>query len=313
MMLVIDDPEILSRICGPNDANLKQLGYLLNSRVLTRGNEILLENDSTDDQELFREIIEQMSDYSRQNQHPGIGYLNSLYESLRKDGSINKEDWKNFSISVPGASRIIHPSNGVQMDYIKAMEQKSMVFSIGPAGTGKTYLAIAAALKALLERKKRKIVLTRPVVEAGESLGFLPGDLTQKLSPYLRPLYDAMEHILPSDILQKLNESNMIELAPLAYMRGRSLQDCFVLLDEAQNTTREQMKMFLTRLGENSQAVITGDVTQIDLPHRNQSGLIHAKTILQDIEDISFIQFTPKQVIRSHLVRQIIKAYETET
>lgn len=311
-MLVIDDPEILSRVCGANDSNLKQLGYLLDSRILTRGNELLLDSSQEDKRDLFCEIIEQMSRYSRENQTPGIGYINSLYESLRKGGSMRKEDWEKYRISIPGSRRIVHPSNAVQMDYIRLMEEKNMVFSIGPAGTGKTYLAIAAALKALLEKKKRKIVLTRPVVEAGENLGFLPGDLTQKLSPYLRPLYDAMEDLLSGEILQKLNESSMIELAPLAYMRGRSLKDCFVLLDEAQNTSREQMKMFLTRLGENSQAVITGDVTQIDLPKSSQSGLIHARTILKDIDDIGFVQFQPRDVIRSPLVRQIIKAYETE-
>jgi len=312
-MLVIDNPEILSRVCGANDSNLKQLGYLLDSRVLTRGNELLLDSPQKEKHQLFCEIIEHMSQYSRENQNPGIGYINSLYESLRKGGTMNKEEWDKYRIEIPGSRKIVHPSNAIQVDYIRQMQEKNMVFSIGPAGTGKTYLAIAAALKALLERKKRKIVLTRPVVEAGENLGFLPGDLTQKLSPYLRPLYDAMEDLLPGEILQKLNESSMIELAPLAYMRGRSLKDCFVLLDEAQNTSREQMKMFLTRLGENSQAIITGDVTQIDLPKGRQSGLIHARTILKDIEDIGFIQFRPKDVIRSPLVRQIIKAYETES
>lgn len=311
-MLVIEDPQLLSRICGPNDTNLKQLGYLLNSRVLTRGNEIRLESSDENLQRIFREIIDEMTNYSRQNYTPGIGYVNSLYESLRNQGSIDKDEWERYQIQLPGSSRRVHPSNASQLMYMKAMEEKSMVFAIGPAGTGKTYLAVATALKALLERRKRKIVLTRPVVEAGESLGFLPGDLTQKLSPYLRPLYDAMEDLIGGEILQKLQENNSIELAPLAYMRGRSLKDCFILLDEAQNTTRQQMKMFLTRLGENSQAVITGDITQVDLPRKDQSGLIHSKKILRSIEDIAFINFSRKDVMRSPLVRQIIEAYEKE-
>ncbi|MDC7222744.1 MAG: PhoH family protein, partial [Spirochaetales bacterium] len=192
------------------------------------------------------------------------------------------------------------------------MEEKDMVFAVGPAGTGKTYLAIAQALKEVLLKKKRKIILTRPVVEAGESLGFLPGDLEQKLNPYLRPLYDAMEDLLPNDLLVRMNENNLFEVSPLAYMRGRSLKNCFIVLDEAQNTTQSQMKMFLTRLGEGSKAIVTGDITQIDLPSRKKSGLVHACDILRDIEDVGFCFFDKSHVIRSSLVKQIIMAYESE-
>jgi phosphate starvation-inducible PhoH-like protein len=193
------------------------------------------------------------------------------------------------------------------------MDTHDVVFSIGPAGTGKTYLAVAHALRDVLTRKRRKLVLTRPVVEAGESLGYLPGDLAQKISPYLRPLYDAMESLVPYETIRRMEDQRVIEIAPLAYMRGRSLNDCYVILDEAQNSTREQMKMFLTRIGEGSQAVITGDVTQIDLPRKRHSGLLHAVELLRDISDIRFCYFAAKDVVRNPLVQKIIGAYEAES
>ncbi len=196
--------------------------------------------------------------------------------------------------------------------YVQGMNTYEMSFGIGPAGTGKTYLAMAHALSEVLSRKKRKLVLTRPVVEAGESLGFLPGDLTQKLNPYLRPLYDAMESLIPVESTRRLEENSVLEIAPLAYMRGRSLKDCYIILDEAQNTSREQMKMFLTRIGEGSKVVITGDVTQIDLPRKNDSGLLHAAKVLRDIQEIRFNYFTTRDVVRSELVRSIIHAYEND-
>ncbi len=192
------------------------------------------------------------------------------------------------------------------------MQERDLVFCVGPAGSGKTYLAVAEALRRLLSRKKRKLVLTRPVVEAGENLGFLPGDLEQKIHPYLRPLNDAMETLLPRDTLHKLEESGMIEVAPLAYMRGRSLNDCIVILDEAQNTTREQMKMFLTRMGERSQIIVTGDMTQTDLPRRIPSGLSHAIEILGEIEDILIVHLDSADIVRNPLVKKIVQAYERE-
>ncbi len=198
------------------------------------------------------------------------------------------------------------------MELIRKFNKYDIVFAAGPAGTGKTYLAVAKALSELLQKKKRKLIITRPVVEAGESLGFLPGDLIQKISPYLRPLYDAIEAMLPFETIQKMEETNMIEIAPLAYMRGRSLSDSFIILDEAQNTSKEQMKMFLTRIGEGSKAVITGDITQIDLPNRKQSGLIHALNTLKHIRQIGFSFFTSEDVMRNPLVKQIIDAYEKE-
>ena len=184
--------------------------------------------------------------------------------------------------------------------------------AIGPAGTGKTYLAVAWALKELLTKSRRKLIITRPVVEAGESLGFLPGDLAQKISPYLRPLYDAMEALVPYEVIRRLEENRSIEIAPLAYMRGRSLANCVVILDEAQNTTKEQMKMFLTRLGENSRAIVTGDITQVDLPRKSESGLAHAIGLLGSVEEILICRLDSRDVVRSELVRKIITAYENE-
>jgi len=203
------------------------------------------------------------------------------------------------------------PKTFGQRDYLRAIEAHDVVFAIGPAGTGKTYLAIAAAVAALRRREVDRIVLARPAVEAGESLGFLPGDLGQKLQPYLRPLYDAIEALIPPETLARLEEAGAIEVAPLAYMRGRTLSNAFIILDEAQNTTREQMKMFLTRIGENSRTVVTGDITQIDLPRRSDSGLLHVTAILQPIREISFVWFEEQDVVRNPLVRRIVHAYET--
>jgi phosphate starvation-inducible PhoH-like protein len=190
------------------------------------------------------------------------------------------------------------------------MRSAEISFGIGPAGTGKTYLAIAEALRLVLSKKQRKLVLTRPVVEAGESLGFLPGDLAQKINPYLRPLYDAMESLIPYEVIHRMEETRIIEIAPLAYMRGRSLNDCVVILDEAQNTTKEQMKMFLTRIGQGARAVITGDTTQIDLPKRVDSGLLHSVSLLSNVEGLNFSWLHTGDVVRNPLIKKIIQAYE---
>jgi phosphate starvation-inducible PhoH-like protein len=235
------------------------------------------------------------------------------YQALQDvDGQTTSsvQDERDISLAVGG--KIVYPKSPRQRHYIRLMEDNQLVFSIGPAGTGKTFLAIAHALSEVLGGRKQKIILTRPVVEAGESLGFLPGDLAQKIGPYLRPLYDAMELLLPPAIIKRLEDTGAIKTAPLAYMRGRSLHNACVILDEAQNTTTEQMKMFLTRLSENSVAVVTGDITQIDLPRSRMSGLVHAAAILQNVQGVGFVEFTSTDVVRSRMVQRIIEAYEKD-
>jgi phosphate starvation-inducible protein PhoH and related proteins len=220
---------------------------------------------------------------------------------------------REVSVTIPGGQKKVFPKSYTQARYLEALTRSDLVFGIGPAGTGKTYLAVAHALRAVLSKQHRKLILTRPVVEAGESLGFLPGELEQKISPYLRPLYDSMEALVPPEVIRRMEENRVLEIAPLAYMRGRTLMDAFVILDEAQNTTREQMKMFLTRMGEGSKVVVTGDITQVDLPRREQSGLKHSIPLLGPIEDIQFIFFDESDVVRHELVRKIVRAYEAQS
>jgi phosphate starvation-inducible protein PhoH and related proteins len=221
-------------------------------------------------------------------------------------------DFLDSCLQIPGGYGKVFPRGKSQSLYLKGLATHDLNFAVGPAGTGKTYLAVAWALRELVTKSKRKLILTRPVVEAGESLGFLPGDLAQKISPYLRPLYDAMEALVPFETVRRLEDSRAIEIAPLAYMRGRSLSNCVVILDEAQNTTKEQMKMFLTRLGENTKAIVTGDVTQIDLPRKGESGLTHALQLLSRVDDIFVCRLDARDVVRSALVRRIVEAYEAE-
>ncbi len=310
-LITIEDPELLRKICGPHDRNLKELENLLDSRIYTRGNEIHF--DSSDDRQisLFQTIIRDLESSARNNSFDDTYTVRTVFEARLK-GSVSREDLQKKNISIPGGSHKILPRNLSQYNYMEIMGSHDLTFGIGPAGTGKTYLAIAYALGEVLSRRCRKLILSRPVIEAGENLGYLPGDLTQKLDPYLKPLYDAMEDLLLPATLMKIQETGLIEISPLAYMRGRSLRNSIIVLDEAQNTTQEQMKMFLTRLGEGSRAVITGDVTQIDLPCKEKSGLLQAVKILKNVRGIGFASFTKDDVVRHPLVKKILEAYEQE-
>jgi len=300
--VVLDNPGLLSELCGVNDRNLRLLEELLDTRIHTRGNELYLEKDDEARRSMLLKIVEEINVQVRLGRELNEDLIRVVFISLAEDGEEKMELLNDAAITIPARDQKIFPRSVAQARYLTALDNHDIVFGIGPAGTGKTYLAVAHALRDVLTRKRRKLVLTRPVVEAGESLGYLPGDLAQKISPYLRPLYDAMESLVPYETLHRMEDQRVIEIAPLAYMRGRSLNDCYVILDEAQNTTREQMKMFLTRLGEGSQAVITGDVTQIDLPRKGQSGLLHAVDLLHDIPDIRFSYFTAHDVVRNTLV-----------
>ena len=303
--IVLDNRDILSGVCGANDGNLKVIEGSLGGRIATRGNEIRLEGADDDGIRRFKTVMDNLIALVREGENPSPEYVRALTGS---DTPAEEE----AIISIPHGFGRVYPRSKNQAAYIRNMRNYDISFGIGPAGTGKTYLAVAQALSLILSKKMRKLVLTRPVVEAGESLGFLPGDLAQKINPYLRPLYDAMESLVPYDIIHRMEETRTIEIAPLAYMRGRSLNDCVVILDEAQNTTREQMKMFLTRIGEGGRAVVTGDITQIDLPRRGDSGLLHAVSVLSAVEGLGFVYLHTVDVVRNPLVKKIIQAYEDE-
>lgn len=311
--VVLESPTVLSELCGVNDENLRLLEELLDTRILYRGNELYLDSEDDEKRDALVRIIDELESHIKLGQSPNSDLIKAVHASVTESDTSEPELLKRTSIAIPGRDQNVFPRTITQGHYLQNLAEAEMVFSIGPAGTGKTYLAVAHALNEVLSRRKRKLVLTRPVVEAGESLGFLPGDLAQKISPYLRPLYDAMESLIPYETIQRMEEQRVIEIAPLAYMRGRSLNNCYVILDEAQNTTREQMKMFLTRIGEGTQAVVTGDVTQIDLPRKHLSGLLHAVEILSDIPDIRFTYFSTRDVVRHPLVQKIIDAYESES
>jgi phosphate starvation-inducible protein PhoH and related proteins len=311
LTVVLDDESILPEICGPNDGNLRIFEELLGVRIIPRGNEILLETGDGEVERTFRLLLQQVEDHVRLGQMPGPDLIRSLHRAITGGEAGQAELFKSTAVSIPGGFRKVYPRTYNQARYLEDIMRRELVFGIGPAGTGKTYLAVAQALSQVCGQSRRKLVVTRPVVEAGESLGFLPGDLGQKLQPYLRPLYDAIEALVPRETLARLEEAGAIEVAPLAYMRGRTLSNAFIILDEAQNTTREQMKMFLTRIGENSRTVVTGDITQIDLPRRSDSGLLHVTSLLRPIREISFVWFEEQDVVRNPLVRRIVHAYET--
>ena len=292
-------------LAGVNDENLVELAKQSGAKIGLRGDTLTM-SGTQEAVTRAAPIAQRIIDTAKQ-QMPltADDVLRMSYEAPRD--SNGTED--GMRIVLPGVRKVIQPKTNGQAEYLKLILANDIVVGIGPAGTGKTYLAVAAAVDALARKRVRRIILARPAVEAGESLGFLPGDLQAKVDPYLRPLYDALDEMMPAERVQKALETRVIEIAPLAYMRGRTLGDAFVILDEAQNATNAQMKMFLTRLGVNSKAVITGDKTQIDLPKREESGLVQIERILQGIEGIGFQYMSESDVVRHRLVRQIIRAY----
>ncbi len=299
------DPLLLA---GVNDAHLLELGRLCGCRVVMRDDHVTL-SGPVEGVERAAPVARHMIELARTGVPFGPEDIERFFEADRSaEGGVARLS-EAGRIVVPGGRKVITAKSEGQRQYLEAIDQNDVVVGIGPAGTGKTYLAVAMAVDALFKKRVKRIVLARPAVEAGENLGFLPGDLQEKIDPYLRPLYDALEDMMPQDRLRRSLETRAIEIAPLAYMRGRTLQDAFVILDEAQNATNLQMKMFLTRLGLNSKAVITGDKTQIDLPRREDSGLVQVEGVLKGIEGIAFVYLQPTDVIRHRLVRDIIKAY----
>lgn len=315
--VVYEEAAQMQKVCGINDRNIPYLELLLRCSLFVHGNRLVCEanDDSPEDVcERFQALLLRLQELAREREVLSEAEIFMEFQALQEPRSSDQEPAvQEPPLAITVSGRSVFPKTLHQRQMIRQMREKQVVFSIGPAGTGKTFLAVAQALSEVLGGNKQKIILTRPVVEAGESLGYLPGDLTQKIAPYLRPLYDAMEYLLPPAIIRRLEDNGAVEVAPLAYMRGRSLNNAFVILDEAQNTTIEQMKMFLTRLNENSKAVITGDITQIDLPRGRLSGLIHASQILRDIEDLAFVRFSSTDVVRSRIVQRIVDAYEKET
>lgn len=301
--------ELISNIFGNFDENIKKLEKAFSVNIINRGDDILISGSKIGISKAVT-VLNALTNIANKGDiinEQNINYLIAESES-DKFNEIQKINDEFICMTISG--RAVKPKTLGQKDYIEKIKNNTIVFGIGPAGTGKTYLAMAMAITAFKNNDVSRIILTRPAIEAGENLGFLPGDLQQKVDPYLRPLYDALYEIMGADTFQKNMEKGLIEVAPLAYMRGRTLDNSFIVLDEAQNTTPEQMKMFLTRIGYGSKAVITGDITQIDLPKGKRSGLIESTKILQNIDDIGICSLTNKDVVRHPLVQKIINAYE---
>lgn len=304
--IVVDNLDKLINLCGTADENLKRLNEQLNVNISTLNGELIVRGEESDVDLAVKVIEILLNKAHEQIKRPLI----DLVIDMVKEG--NEEDLTEITavVTVNSKGRPIRSKTYGQFLYTKAIERTDVVFGIGPAGTGKTYLAVVMAFNAFKNKRIDKIILTRPAVEAGEKLGFLPGDLEAKVDPYLKPLSDALQEMFGTETYAKLVEKGNIEIAPLAYMRGRTLSDAFIILDEAQNTTQEQMKMFLTRLGEGSKMVITGDVTQIDLPIKSCSGLIHASKVLTNVEGIKIVRLSGKDIVRNNLVQKIVEAYE---
>jgi len=307
--IIIDDYQIVRNLLGNKDENLKIIEKEIGVKLIARGNKIKIvgKKENVDKAE---DIISKLINITANEKSLSEQEVKYSVELLSKDQSINLNEIYDEVLQVNYRGKKIKIKTMGQKLYIESIRNSDIVFSIGPAGTGKTYLAMVMAVKALLNKEAYRIILTRPAIEAGEKLGFLPGDMQDKVDPYLRPLYDALYDILGPEKVSLYLEKEIIEVAPLAYMRGRTLDNSFVILDEAQNTTPEQMKMFLTRIGFNSKAIITGDITQVDLPNNKKSGLNIVQSILADIDGIDFVYLTNQDVVRHKLVKDIIRAYE---
>jgi len=300
----------IAEFFGTHDGNIKYLESLLKVQVHVDGENNLTIDGDENNVQLVERLVADYTQLRAEGVKLANGDLKSIIRIISEDASQSLRGVVTTSKNLQAGKRNVTPKTLNQKLYLEAIEKYDMVFGIGPAGTGKTYLAVSMAVRALLDKKVNRIVLTRPAVEAGERLGFLPGTLQEKIDPYLKPLYDALYDMLDVERVDRHLERGIIEIAPIAFMRGRTLNDSFVILDEAQNTTPEQMKMFLTRIGYNSKAVITGDITQIDLPTGKLSGLIEARNIISGVEGISFIHFNEKDVVRHPLVQRIVRAYE---
>lgn len=307
--ILLRDAEEALNLLGPEDLHLRYLEERLNCQIIVRGGEMTLSGEVLN-VKLACEVINELLALIRKGNNLALADVTYVVAKVEEGSEQDMAQNLTKVIATTQRGRPIKAKTLGQFRYVKAIEKDSLVLGIGPAGTGKTYLAVVMAVKALRAKEVNRIVLTRPAVEAGEKLGFLPGDLQEKVNPYLRPLYDALFDLLGPETTQRYIEKGTIEIAPLAYMRGRTLDDSFIILDEAQNTSPEQMKMFLTRLGFGSKAVVTGDITQVDLPRGHYSGLIEVQRILKGIPDISFHYFTVDDIVRNPLVQSIIHAYE---
>jgi phosphate starvation-inducible PhoH-like protein len=301
--------EGIETLFGSFDENLRHLESTLNVTLKTRGHDVVVEGGAADVARAER-VLGQLGALLRDGYRFAKGDVKTAAQLLDQDPDVELPEYFLKGTARPAGRKQVAPKSVMQRRYLEAIDQADIVFGVGPAGTGKTYLAMAQAVSYLLAKRVSRIILTRPAVEAGEKLGFLPGDLQEKVNPYLRPLYDALHDMIDADRVARLLERGVIEVAPIAFMRGRTLNDAFVILDEAQNTTSEQMKMFLTRLGFNSKAVVTGDITQIDLPSGRVSGLVEALKILAGIDGIVTIRFDERDVVRHTVVQQIIRAYD---
>jgi phosphate starvation-inducible protein PhoH and related proteins len=307
--VIFDDLQVANVLFGAHSENLRRIARTIGVRINAKGNALTIQGEDLDVR-LTKRVLNDLYTLLKKGYPLYPTDIDYAIRMISDDRSVNLEDIFLDTVYISSRKRVITPKSLAQKRYIDAIRRFDLVIGIGPAGTGKTYLAMAMAVSSLVKQEVERIVLTRPAVEAGEKLGFLPGDIAEKVNPYLRPLYDALHDMMDFDRASKLVEKGVIEVAPLAFMRGRTLNDSFVILDEAQNTGPEQMKMFLTRLGFGSKAVITGDITQVDLPENKMSGLIEIQGILKGIEGIEFVYFSDKDVVRHPLVQDIIKAYE---